>query len=699
MKAGLNRLSILSKLLLISFCFLIPIITLLWLTVNNINESIQFSHLEVVGNEYQRPLESLLDAVTAYQIGQTLSLANQPEGQTMSSQAKNRADEAFKDLKEIDERLGPSLQFTQEGLSARNRLHLRPSLLEEKWRALLSSDPGKDASAFNTLAAGIIATIRETITHVGDASNLILDPDLDSYYLMDITLLALPQTQDRLASILLSGLEKIRQDKLSEEDRIQMAVAHATLTESDLNRILADAQTVLQEDPHFYGISESLQKKLPPALEQYESAQQTFLSLVKTASASTDQKIAPPEWVQAGLRARETSFLLWDLASQELNTLLTTRIDNYKARRTKALMAAGFALLLAYTLFYFILINITKPLHQAVKLIRQMASGNLRERLAIERTDEIGSAVSALNELGVSLGGLIGGMAGASVTLNRTSEDLSSSATSMAASAEEMTAQSQAVAAAGEQLSCNIHSMAAVAQEVSTSASSVAASIEEMNASINEVAKNCEKESGMTKQANENASQTHGIMAQLGASAREIGKVVEVISNLADQTNLLALNATIEAASAGEAGKGFAVVANEVKELARQSAKATEQIGQQIQHMQTNTQTAIAAIDQITKVIADINNISLTISSSVEEQSATVGEIAKAVAGVSGATTDMARNVQEAANGASEVSKNIQGVSMASRDMASFASKTQTQAKMLSGVSTQLKDQMGKFSV
>ena len=193
----------------------------------------------------------------------------------------------------------------------------------------------------------------------------------------------------------------------------------------------------------------------------------------------------------------------------------------------------------------------------------------------------------------------------------------------MAANAEETSAQANVVSAASEQVSKNVQT--------------VATGVEEMNSSIREIAKNATESARVAGQAVSAADTANKTISKLGESSSEIGKVIKVITSIAEQTNLLALNATIEAARAGEAGKGFAVVANEVKELAKETAKATEDIGHKIEAIQADTRGAVDSIQQIGKVIAQINDISNTIASAVEEQTATANE--------------MSRNVGEAAKG------------------------------------------------
>jgi len=181
------------------------------------------------------------------------------------------------------------------------------------------------------------------------------------------------------------------------------------------------------------------------------------------------------------------------------------------------------------------------------------------------------------------------------------------------------------------------------------------------------------------------AEKTNTTVAKLGESSVEIGKVIKVITSIAQQTNLLALNATIEAARAGEAGKGFAVVANEVKELAKETAKATEDISQKIDAIRTDTKESVEAIAQISTIINQINDISNTIASAVEEQTAT--------------TNEMTRNITEAAKGSSEIAQNITGVATAAKSTTEGATNTSKAASELSKMSMELQQAVGKFRV
>jgi methyl-accepting chemotaxis protein len=260
---------------------------------------------------------------------------------------------------------------------------------------------------------------------------------------------------------------------------------------------------------------------------------------------------------------------------------------------------------------------------------------------------------------------------------------ITQNAQALATSSEELTSLSQQMGATAEETSTQANVVAAAAEQVSRNVQTVATGTEEMSASIREIAKNANDAAKVATSAVKVANTTNQTVAKLGESSAEIGKVIKVITSIAQQTNLLALNATIEAARAGEAGKGFAVVANEVKELAKETAKATEDISQKIEAIQGDTQGAVQAIAQIGEIINQINDISNTIASAVEEQTATTNEIT--------------RSVTEAAKGSVEIAQNITGVATAARSTTEGASDTQRASAALAKMATELQMLVSRF--
>ena len=303
--------------------------------------------------------------------------------------------------------------------------------------------------------------------------------------------------------------------------------------------------------------------------------------------------------------------------------------------------------------------------------VNAAASGDLTQKVTVASSDEIGQLAKGLTTLMDALRGSLKQISEVSTALSGAAEELTSVSSQMGAAAEETSVQSKVVTDASQRVSHNTQI--------------VAAGTEEMSASIKEIASSAERASRVASEAVDVAQSTNQSVSKLGTSSAEIGQVIKVITGIAQQTNLLALNATIEAARAGEAGRGFAVVAHEVKELAKQTAKATEDIGRRIEAIQTDTRGAVEAIGRIDKIIHDIHQTQTTIAGAVQEQSAT--------------TQEMARNVAESAQGAAEIVNNIGAVSTAAASTSSGAADAQRAAVELARMATTLQGLVAKFRV
>jgi len=316
--------------------------------------------------------------------------------------------------------------------------------------------------------------------------------------------------------------------------------------------------------------------------------------------------------------------------------------------------------------------SITGSISRMLVMIQDIAANNLTMAdMEITSQDEIGKAGVALNGMKNNLHQVIQSITGTAIQVAGASEELSATSQQITANSEETSAQAKVVSDATTQVSQNL-------QTVATGA-------EQMGASIKEIAKNATEAAKVATSAVKVAETTTATVSKLGDSSTEIGQVIKVITSIAQQTNLLALNATIEAARAGEAGKGFAVVANEVKELAKETAKATEDISRKIEAIQTDTKAAVDAIATISDVINQINGISNTIATAVEEQNAT--------------TNEMARNVSEAAHGSGEITSNIAGVAQAAESTSRGASDTQKAAQQLVETSAELRRLVEQFKI
>ncbi len=339
----------------------------------------------------------------------------------------------------------------------------------------------------------------------------------------------------------------------------------------------------------------------------------------------------------------------------------------WSGRATVLVVLVGVAALIAISTV--VTRYLTGSLQRVMRMADQMAEGNLTQRLEIDSSDELGQMARALDRLFLRIRTAIEAFGEQSLTLASSAEELSTLSREMSSTAEETSAQAIVVSASAEQVNTNIQT--------------VAVAVEEMSASIREIAANASEAASIARSAVREADSTNRTIAQLGESSAEIGKVINVITAIAEQTNLLALNATIEAARAGDAGRGFAVVANEVKELARATSKATEDIRSRIGAIQADVRRAVDAIASIGSIVEKIDQIQATIATAVEEQTATAAEIG--------------RNVAEAAQGSSEIAASVSSVAGAAEGTSSGAASTLQSASQLATMAAQLREVVGQF--
>jgi methyl-accepting chemotaxis protein len=398
-------------------------------------------------------------------------------------------------------------------------------------------------------------------------------------------------------------------------------------------------------------------------------------------------------WIGAGVFTDTSEAYLTNLRKDLKNI---TEARSYYMIFTVGAIFVGLTLLSLY-----IISGIIKALQSLIVSFQDIAQGegDLTKRIAITGKDEINELADWFNQFLDKLRTIIQQVAEDAVSVKKSSTELLAISGNLLENSQITSTQADAVANSAEEMSTNLNTVAAAMEESSDNANMVATAAEEMSATINEIAQNSEKARAISDQAVRQAENASQKIAELGKAADKIGKVTETITEISEQTNLLALNATIEAARAGEAGKGFAVVANEIKVLARQTAEATKDIKANIDGVQTTTESTVETINEISKVINQVNDIVAGIATAVEEQSAATSEIADSIARTSSGIQEVNEHVSQSSIVATDISQEISGVNRAATELSTSSSQIQRRAEDLTTLSHQLSEIVGRFKV
>jgi len=336
-------------------------------------------------------------------------------------------------------------------------------------------------------------------------------------------------------------------------------------------------------------------------------------------------------------------------------------------------------------IIFFMATRIAKPIRETDAFFRDISEGegDLTARLTVHSKDEIGDMAKSFNIFAEKLQGMVGYIAEESIEINNSSGSLSQIATDLSSVARETLNKSNSAASAVEEMSTNMNVVASSMEEAAANVNAMASAIEEMTSTINEIAETSEKARAITDNAVLQSSNASVSVDELGIAAKEITKVLETITEISQQVDLLALNATIEAARAGDAGKGFAVVASEIKDLAKQTAQATDQIKERIDSIQTTTRATVSVIENISKVVGENSDIVNTIATAVEEQSVTAKEISQNVAQISMNIQAVNNNIAENSQVSQMIAGEIAEMNQASNLMNESASQVSSNAGSL----------------
>ena len=672
----LNNLTIRTRMLLSVTLFLITLLISMYQAYVSIDSNVVFATMEKKGNEYQRPVaKMLLDTGDLRALTKLASIGISVPQESFASLIK-QVNAEMESLKAVDAKIGVDLQFTDEGLASRGRDNLKLEKVTAKWAALESSFQ-TPLTVKDEDIASFIADLRGLIAHSGDTSNLILDPDLDSYYLMDVTLLALPQTLDRQSVIITTIAPQISSTYvMSSDEKIESAVMSRLLKEADVDRVAADMDVSLKEDPNFYGESPTYKTNITPVFDAYKASNETLRDML--SKIATTGGVSQKEFVQAWDVAHSSAYAMLKSGYDELDALLDARIASYKTQQRNVLLQSFAGIIISFVFYLLMLRSLTRPLNDLTATMGDLSSDKLD--VSIPYTDsksEIGKisrALSVFKENALNVKKLQKDSEIAKIENEKERKEamcqladlfegqIMSVLDSLANSSVKMKDSAEMMVELSSSVTQDSIEVASSSSEADTNVQTVAAATEELSASSQEISRQVTEVTRKSSSATTEAKKASQTVTELNAMTESIGEVVLAIREIAEQTNLLALNATIEAARAGEMGKGFAVVADEVKKLAVQTSAKTEEIQDRVSLIQNAVTNSVHAVSNIIKDVEQIDQAASSVGAAIEEQYAATEEIGRNVSIVSGNTQQVAQTINRVKDSSIDTKERAQSV-------------------------------------
>lgn len=589
----LHHLRISTRIVLLSICYLIPIGVLMFNVYRRVGENVTFAEKEKLGTRYARVVIGLLQQVGSHKLRmhQTLRARQEADGPTL--EVRKSIASQLTELVKLEEEIGSELRFTEDVLKEKQRSSASAAALAEGWKSLVASLEASDADKSDSAHAALIASLLAAFNHAAENSNLVLDPDLDSYYLMDVAIFAVATLYDRLTQIIPFGEDLGNQKTTSGPERIRLAVLAEFLRTADAARIDADTATLLSEDKNFYGISESLQSTYKQGAA---SLAETLAAVLKLADNGIQNEVPPSaaQWEEAGQRAWEETFKFWSLALDELDKLLDVRLSYFRAHLIWDLVPSFLILLATWCVVFVIQRSVTKPIAAS----------------ATQLNDALDQVSRASNELA------------------RSSQSLAQGSSEQASSLEETAASVEEIA-----------SMSRQAADNSARADGLTTEVLELS-----------------RKGTSIAGEMSDAMTEISRAADETAEIIKTIDEIAFQTNLLALNAAVEAARAGEAGRGFSVVAEEVRALALRSAAAAQQTTKKLQHSRALSGRGTSMVTSVKEALESISQSAEKAAAIVREISAANKEQAQGISEINRAVSELDKVVQTNSAQAEETS-------------------------------------------
>lgn len=699
----LSNLKVFQKLVLIVILMAIPAAFTLFFYIGEKNTSIAFSQKELYGTEYLKPLHKVYFDVILHK-----NVAADPARRGELAAIQQRIKDGLGEVGKVDAKYGGGANRKSGEQLTVNQLDSTPLYTDVKsqWDTLATAVGGLSAADSNDRHDKLIGKLGELVTKVADNSNLTLDPDLDSYYLMDATTIKLPDAVVALSNMYGQSTTVAQTKQISPETKFGIS-AQKTRLEANIDGMIAGVGV----GGKGWAINKDTEKEVAGPASQFQA-------VVKGLTAQTDLKIVKPDKIEVdpnayfgeGRKAHDAMATFYGFALDKLTTLLQKRVDGFVSDRTTILVVVILSFILGLVFSFLISRLITNQIVDMRRVFQSVEAENFSARATVMGSDELGRLANGLNNLLDNTLGLIQSrderdriQAGVTKLLMEVSDVAQGDLTVEAEVTADMTGAiadsfnymieelrkvisnvqetSVQVGSSAAEIQATAENLARGSESQAQQVLETSAAIDEMTVSIQQVSENAALSATVAEQARSNARQgtqavgktIEGMNAirqqvqesakrikRLGESSQEIGEIVQLIGDIADRTSILALNASIQAAMAGDAGRGFAVVAGEVERLAERSAEATKRIGTLIKSVQSETNEAVAAMETMTREVVVGSNLANEAEVALSEIEGVSNKLAELIQNISLSSKQQARGSESIAKAMNEISDVIQ---------------------------------------
>lgn len=643
----MSRFTYSEKFIFISLMFALAILYLSFMMIQQAEREIRFVDSERDGIRYLIPVRKLMEHVPQHKISTHKYLSGDSSLKNEIMTLQSQISEQLKELENISNELNPKITNPDSEFHYGMPKKQVPGEIVRIWENIRSHtfDLTKESNA--AFHDELMTNVRELLSYVTDSSQLILDPDLSTHYLMNAFLVRLPEYLEALSQTIFLGEDILINQKFTTDEQARLR-SLLTMMQSQIKMLDGFfLKSFRNKDTGF-------KETLVPPLSSFMEANQTFLKIVDKKLIQPDAiSFSPQEFLNDGIAAFSSGFLLWDASLEQFDRQLEQRRSKLKMQEIVGLSIAAFFTLTGFLVGLFIMRQISTPLNRLIEATRRLAGGDLSTRVEIFYMDEIGRVGIAFNNMAQSFQSIIGqlrdlleaikrlanGDFSARITVNSSNDEIGQvgmSFNNMSQTFEEiisqlhqlginLTTSATEIAAASKQQETIIMEQEATTREISVTANEISTTAKEFANTVSEISKVAEHTSALASGGKESLNHMESIMRQmvqasgniasklavLNEKAGNITSVITTITKVADQTNLLSLNAAIEAEKAGEFGRSFAVIAREIRRLADQTAYATLDIEKIVNEIMSAISSSVMGVDDFSQEIrAGVNQTS-----------------------------------------------------------------------------------------